>query len=300
MPKIHKPIHGAIYMILAGVAFAGVNALTPHIAQTFQLSSSWIAFYQYLIALVCMAPWLFKNGAKTLFKTDFFWRHFWRVMMAVIGVHFWVRALAIPIPIGQGLALLMVSPLFATLGAVFFLKENVNFKRSIALLTGFIGALIILNPWGEQFSYVMFFPLLAAFFWACHSIMLKNLSDKDSTITMVLYLYILITPFNLLLALSNNLTTFSNLKWQFLTMDSLGLFVLLGVLTALAQYFIAKAYSVADAVYVQPFDYFKLPLNLLLGFIFFGWGIDIYFIIGAGLIVLASVFISRNENKKSY
>ncbi len=293
----HKPLHGAFYMMLAGVAFAGVNTLTPYIAEQLNMRSGWIAFYQYLIALVCMLPWMLRQGLRIILATDHFWKHFWRIVMAVIGIQLWVKALSIPIPIGQGLALLMASPLFATLGAVLYLKEKADTKRSFALILGFLGALIILNPWSEQFSYVMLFPLMAAFFWACHSIMLKDLANKDSTVTMVVYLYLLMSPFNLLLALTDNLSTFSDITIQLPTISTCWLFLVLGVLTALAQYFIAKAYHAADAIFVQPFDYVKLPINVLLGFIFFGWGIDLTFIIGAGLIVGSSFFFTHQESR---
>lgn len=293
----HKPLHGAFFMMLAGLAFAGVNTLTPHLALQLHMSSGWIAFYQYLVALACMLPWMLRQGLRQVLATRYFWRHFWRIVMAVIGIQLWVRALSIPIPIGQGLALLMASPLFATLGAVLYLKERVDTRRSLALILGFIGALIILNPWSERFSYVMLFPLLAAFFWACHSIMLKDLADKDSAITMVAYLYVLVTPFNLLLALTSNLSTLEHLTLQTPSAASAWLFVVLGVLTALAQYFIARAYHAADAVFIQPFDYVKLPINVLLGFIFFGWGIDLVFVIGAGLIVGSSFFITHQESR---
>lgn len=259
------------------------------------MRAGWIAFYQYLIALVCMLPWMLRHGLREVLVTQYFWRHFWRIVMAVIGIQFWVRALSIPIPIGQGLALLMASPLFATLGAVLYLKERADAKRSTALLLGFAGALIILNPWSDRFSWVMLLPLLAAFFWACHSIMLKDLADKDSSITMVAYLYLLVIPFNLLLALTNNLSSLNDLLVQSPTTESMWQFLALGVLTALAQYFIARAYHAADAVFIQPFDYVKLPINVVLGYLVFGWGIDVPFVIGAALIVGASFFITHRE-----
>lgn len=294
-----KRFQGILYIILAGMTFAGVNAITPYISINFGLGSGWIAFYQYLFALICMLPTLIKANLFSLLKTDFFWRHFWRVLLAVIGVHFWVKALTIPIPIGQGLSLLMVSPLFVTLGAVFYLGESISAKRSIALLTGFIGALIILNPWSESFSYVMFFPLLAAFFFACHTVMLKNITDKDSAVTIVLYLYILILPFNLIFALTDNLTQFSTFNWVGLNLASLPLLLLLGILTALGQWCLTKAYSRADATYIQPFDYFKLPINMILGYFIFGWGVGSLFMVGATLIIGASLYLSIADNLTS-
>lgn len=286
---------GVFFIILAGFAFAGVNAITPYISINFGMNSGWIAFYQYLIALIVMLPWLAKSKIILHFQTQFFWRHFWRVMLAVVGVHFWVRALTVPIPIGQGLSLIMLSPFFVILGAVLFLGEKITLKRIIAITVGFVGALIILDPWADSFSYVMFFPLIAAFFWACHTIMLKDITDSDSALTIVLYLYVLILPFNLVLALTENLTSFSTMHVELPNMHTLLFLCALGLLTALGQWSLAKAYSFADASYIQPFDYIKLPVNTLLGFLIFGWGISWPFVIGAAMILLASVYITLND-----
>ncbi|SET36680.1 DMT family transporter [Thorsellia anophelis] len=290
---------GVLFIILAGCVFAAVNAITPYISMTFSLNSGWIAFYQYFFALIAMLPWVVKSNILKHFHTHFFWRHFWRVMLAVVGVHFWVRALTVPIPIGQGLSLLMLSPFFVILGAVIFLKERISSKRFLALLTGFLGALIILNPWAEEFSYVMLFPLLAAFFFACHTIMLKDITDTDGAFTIVLYLYVLILPFNLMLAITDNLTTFNDLHFMIPNLNALFWLGVLGLLTAVGQWSLAKAYSFADASYIQPFDYVKLPINLLLGFLIFGWGISWLFFIGASLILLASIYITFSDKPLS-
>ena len=70
-----------------------------------------------------------------------------------------------------------------------------------------------------------------------------------------------------------------------------------GVLVALAQWFITKAYSTADAAYVQPFDHLKLPFNVLAGFYVFGWVPGGNLWLGAALIIAASLFIAHRESQ---
>ncbi|MFA0350623.1 EamA family transporter, partial [Vibrio sp. 10N.222.55.C6] len=91
--------------------------------------------------------------------------------------------------------------------------------------------------------------------------MVKKLSSQDSPSTMVVYLLLLITPFNILLAAPDWQTPSGGTIWAIL--------IVIGVMTALAQWAIVKAYSVADASFVQPFDHAKLPLNVLAGWIVF-------------------------------
>ena len=287
-------LHGAIWMLLAGIAFAGINVITPLITEHYRITSSWIAFYQYLFALLFMAPFILRLGLKRILYTQHFMTHFWRILVAVIGIQFWVYALAIQFPIGEGVALLMTSPLFASLGAFLFLREQLTAPRVIATILGFIGAIIILAPNQQNFNSAAIYPLLAALFWALHALLMKHLSDKDHPLTMVSYLYILMVPINLFIALTDN---FSHLPDQLFVpgRELLLALLLLGFLTAIAQYSVAKAYSHADVIFIQPFDYFKLPLNTFLGFIIFGWAVTLQFWLGALIMVSSLLAISYFE-----
>ncbi|NMV21770.1 EamA family transporter, partial [Vibrio parahaemolyticus] len=85
----------------------------------------------------------------------------------------------------------------------------------------------------------------------------KKMSVNDPPSTMVVYLLLLITPFNILLAIPTFTMPDTWTIW--------GVLLAAGALTALAQWAIVKAYAVADASFVQPFDHAKLPLNVVAG-----------------------------------
>ena len=253
----HQPVQGASWMLTAGLAFAIVNSIAQYLSINFGLPSTMVALVQYAIALVVILPYLRTLGIRNSLRTEYFGMHVIRVSLAVVGIQLWLWALAYPVPIWQGIALLMTSPLFATIGSGLILKEKVGVARWCATLAGFVGAMIILEPWADDFTWATLLPVGAAFFWACYSLMVKKMSSKDSPSTMVVYLLILITPFNILLALP---------EWQ--VPSDMTMWMLLfgaGVMTALAQWAIVKAYSAADASFVQPFDHAKLPLNVLAG-----------------------------------
>ncbi|GHA57704.1 membrane protein [Photobacterium aphoticum] len=277
-------------MLTAGLAFALVNSLAQYLSMYFHLPSTTVALIQYFIALIAIFPWLRSLGLRNALKTDHFGMHCFRVFLSVIGIQLWLWALAYPVPIWQGIALLMTSPLFATIGSGLLLKEKVGTARWIATLTGFIGAMIILEPWSDEFNWATLLPVGAAFFWASYSLMVKKMSAYDSPTTMVVYLLILITPFNIFLALPDFTMPSAPMTW--------GLLIAAGVLTALAQWAIAKAYAVADASFVQPFDHAKLPLNVLAGWVVFGWAPPGRLWLGAAIIIGSVAFITQWENKK--
>ncbi|WP_185838168.1 DMT family transporter [Vibrio cholerae] len=278
-------------MLTAGLAFAIVNSVAQYASIQFGLPSTTVALVQYAIAIVVILPYLKTLGIRQSLRTQQFGWHLLRVFLAVIGIQLWLWALAYPVPIWQGIALLMTSPLFATIGSGLWLHEKVGMARWVATLIGFIGAMIILEPWADDFNLASLLPVGAAFFWASYSLMVKKLSSHDSPSTMVVYLLLLITPFNVLLALPD---------WQMPNGQAVWLLLIgAGIMTALAHWAIAKAYAVADASFVQPFDHAKLPLNVLAGWLVFGWVPPGRLWLGAAIIVLSVAFITQWETKKS-
>ncbi|QLB18980.1 DMT family transporter [Mannheimia granulomatis] len=293
--KKYQPIKGAIAIITAGVLFACINTLIPKLTSISPIDSSVIALVQYLVAFVFLLPSMSNIGFFSSLKTAHFGQHCFRIFLSAIGIQCWTLALANQLPIWQGIALLMTSPLFVTIGSGLFLKENVDKKRWFATAMGFIGAMIILEPWGDNFNLITLLPLAAAFFWAGYSLMVKKLSYYDSPTTMVAYLFILITPFNLLIALTNlSPSGFSLPSWS-----DFGFLILLGFFTALAQLAVAKAYSIADASYIQPFDFIKLPLNVLAGWLVFHWVPPGKLWLGAAIIIAATIYITHVESQQS-
>jgi drug/metabolite transporter (DMT)-like permease len=290
--SLHSPVQGASWMLTAGLAFAIVNSLAQYVSINYGLPSTTVSLIMYAIALVVILPYLKSLGIRRSLTTSNLKLHVFRVFLSVIGIQLWMWALAYPVPIWQGIALLMTSPLFATIGSGLFLKEKVGAARWGATLTGFVGAMIILEPWADGFSGAALLPVGAAFFWACYSLMVKKLSSDDSPSTMLVYLLLLITPFNILLALPD---------WSMPSEYSVWLILLIaGAMTALAQWGIVKAYSLADASFVQPFDHAKLPLNVLLGWMVFGWVPPGRLWLGAFIIISAVAFITQWERKDQY
>ena len=155
--------------------------------------------------------------------------------------------------------------------------------RWLAVAVGFIGGMVILAPWSDVFSLWALLPIAAAMLWALSSLVTKRLTRSEGADTLTLYLLILLTPINGLLAFGGGFSLGSgNILW---------LVLFAGILTAGAQYALARAYSVADAAYLQPFDHIKLPLNVLLGWLVFGFLPEGTMWLGIALILAASVYL---------
>ena len=281
-------LEAALYMVAAGTVFALINVCVQAVTMQYGMASSSAAFWQYFIAMLCGLPWILRIGLGVL-KTTNPGFHVLRVVMAAIGVQFWVAGLSV-VPIWQGIALIMTSPFFVTLGAGLLLGERVGAARWLATLVGFAGGMIILAPWSDSFTMATLMPVVAALFWAATSLMTKRLTGEESSETITLYMLLLLTPINAALAMtSGGFAIPGNM--------AIGLIVLAGILTMLAQFLIVRAYATADAAYAQPFDHLKLPLNVLAGWIVFGFVPGGNLWLGSLLIVSASLYIAHRESR---
>ncbi|WP_201546778.1 DMT family transporter [Psychrobacter lutiphocae] len=197
----HHPLQGAFWMVAAGAMFAIINTTLQYLGINYGLGSGAAVLFQYGIALILFLPMMRTGAIRSAVSSDFRLLHILRVGFSVIGIQLWTWALAYPVPIWQGIALLMVSPLFATMGSGLLLRESVSGVRWIATLVGFVGALLVLQPWSDEFVWASLLPVAAAFFWASASLLTKFTVSRDSPTTIVFYLLVLMLPFNLLFGL---------------------------------------------------------------------------------------------------
>ncbi|MET0439324.1 MAG: DMT family transporter [Devosia sp.] len=300
---------GAIFMLAASLAFAGSNTLqsvlpTPIEYGGFGMSSTGMAFWQYVIASILALPIILRIGFKNL-RTSHPLAHEIRAFASALGVHVFVYGFASGVPIWQMVTLLATGPLFIILGSTLFLGEKASTARIGAALMGFAGAIIVSGVGADGVTWQTFVPILAAALWATTDILTKYLTQKgESPETLTISLLVLITPNHLAILLL--VTLFS---WVLpagaapgfpLALPSgtgLLLLLLLGALTAAAQYLLSFAYRAADATFLQPFGDLKVPLGAIVGWVVLGQVPSIWFWPGAALIILASLFLYLVEGR---
>ncbi len=290
----NRAMLGALYMVLAGIAFAVINAITFVITASadfgglgFKPQSD--TFWQYAIALAISLPFLWRGGMLS-FKTKQPLPHIVRVLLSAAGLQAFVMAISKGVPIWQVVALTMTAPFFVLIGAKVFLGENVTINRWIASIIGFVGALIVTNPWSEQFNWAWLLPVAAAILWGGASLLTKYLSRTESAESLTTWLLLLLTPINLFWSLG--------VGFEVPTGNILWLLVIGGFLVFLAQYLLTKSYASADANFVQPFDDLKLISNVLIYGLFFGYWPSGMIWLGLAMIMAASIFLLLQESRK--
>ncbi|MHA6298928.1 DMT family transporter [Devosia sp. CAU 1758] len=302
---------GAFFMVIASAVFAGTNVLqsvlpTPAEWGGFGMSSTGMAFWQYLIASILALPLIFRIGISNL-RTPRPLAHEVRAFVSALGVHVFVYGFASGVPIWQMVTLLATGPLFIILGSALFLGERVSPARLVAAIAGFVGAIIVSGVGTDNLGWQALIPITAAALWAGTDVLTKHLTRRgENPETLTISLLVLMTPNHLAIllianALAGVLPVGMAPGFPFALPDGTGLWLLLllGALTAVAQYLLAFAYKVADATYLQPFGDLKVPLSGLVGWIALGQVPSQWFWLGAALIVAASAFIYWVENRSA-
>lgn len=279
---------GAIYMVLAGVAFAIANALTQTVTSGMGFKPQSDAFWQYFIALILSVPFLLRHGAAGL-KTKHPVIHVIRVVLSAFGVQAFVMSLSQGVPIWQVIALVMTSPFFVMIGAWLFLGEKVGIERWLAAVVGFAGAMIILQPSG--FSTASLLPIAAAVLWGAASLLTKLLTEDEPSSAITVWLLLLLSPINAVLSY--------HAGFEIPTGNILWLLLAGGVVILAAQYFLTKSYAAADAAFVQPFDDIKLISNVIVGGLVFQYWPEGQLWIGIVMILAASSFLLWSESGKT-
>ncbi|WIY54011.1 DMT family transporter [Devosia sp. YIM 151766] len=297
-------LSGAFFMLAASLAFAGSNTLQSVLPWQFGMSSTGMAFWQYLIASILALPLILRIGLSNL-RTTHPIAHEIRAFVSALGVHVFVYGFAVGVPIWQMVTLLATGPLFIIIGSVLFLGEKVSAARISAALLGFVGAIIISGGGAEGLSWLTLVPIVAAALWATTDVLTKYLTLRgDRPETLTISLLVLMTPNHLAIllvvnALGGVLPAGLATGFPFALPEGNGLWLLLflGALTAAAQYLLAFAYRDADATYLQPFADVKVLLGGLVAWIALGQEPSVWFWPGALMIVAASAYIFWTENR---
>jgi drug/metabolite transporter (DMT)-like permease len=190
------------------------------------------------------------------------------------------------LPLAELTALAFTKPLFATLGAALVLHEVVRGRRWGAIGIGFVGVLIVLRPGAVTFSPYAGLVLLSAVASAAVVLMVKQMTLRDGSTTIVLYQTLFLTALSLPPALW---------FWRTPSLESLVLVALIGALGTIAWLCFTRAFALADASAVMPYEFLKLPLTAALAYLMFAEVPSVWTWLGGAVIFGASVYIAHRE-----
>ena len=191
--------------------------------------------------------------------------------------------------LAEALTLAFIYPMISTLLSSIVLKEKVGIKRWIAVIIGFIGALIVLRPGFDIIHLASFAGLGTGVAYAFYVIATKKLSNDNAFLTLTfsgLVGAVIISFFVPFVWVDPNYQ-----QWIFM--------IALASFGTLGHFFLILSLKFADASKLAPLGYFEIVTNIIIGYYFFGDFPDFWIWLGLFIIVSSGVYISIRENIKN-
>ncbi len=262
----------------------------------------WILiFSRSVIASLVLTPLIWTLGGTHRLLTPLWPLHLARATLFAVGFSMFYAVYPF-MALAEVSTIFFSAPLITALLAALILGETIGAHRIGALLLGFIGVLIAMNPTGEGFSWVAVLPLGGAATYAMSQIIARQIGDRESTLTAGLYTLgfagLLIVPIGWLVGHLVPITAeTSHLRWEMnaMPLSDLAQLALLGG-TGMAGYMlVTRAYQVANASLVAPFDYTYLPFAVVLAYVLWDEVPGTPTLIGMAMIVASGLYLGWRE-----
>jgi len=294
-----------IILILIGMFIVSfMDATFKYINTSVSLYEAY--FVRTLISFGVIASYLKITNKPIIFTTHYPLLTSVRVILFFFGFSSFYISLTI-MPLATATALFFASPFLITIFAILFLKEEVGMRRWSAVIIGFIGVYIILNPDFNDFDYLSLTPVFCAFCYALSMIIIKKTSDKDDVYSQMFHFYIFAIIISLIIYFFMGDGQYNNFdhpasqfifrKWFSNLEFSLPYMVFIGVIGATGFLCFFTAYRIASPAVVSPFEYSILVWATLNGWIFFDEIPNQRTFVGMILIVCGSIYIFIRENE---
>ena len=209
--------------------------------------------------------------------------------LAEVGAAYFFLTALFNMPLANVTAILQALPLCVTVGAALVFRERVGWQRMAAILTGFIGVMLIVRPGTDGFSLWSIYALIAVLIVTVRDLATRKLSrDVPSmTVTMVTAVVVMMAA-----GLASLTQSWSPVDPTQATLIAGSALFILGAYICSVQ-----VMRIGEVSFIAPFRYTGLVWALFLGLLVFGHWPDPLTLVGAAIIVASGLFTLYRERK---
>lgn len=294
-----SPVEGMALMAACMLVLPVMDAIAKYMAIVEGMSPGQVTFYRFFFQLACTLPVLFLlRGRETLAARRPYMNLLRGVLHGAASLMFFAAVKYMPL--ADVFAIYFVEPFILTALSALFLKERVGWRRWLAIVVGFGGAMIVIQPSYAIFGLTALLPVACAFLFALYMFLNRAIGEADSPMTMQTMSGIGGTLIMGAALLAGTDTGASDLapslpsSWL-----GLGLLVLLGSISGYIHLLIVRAFRLAPLSVLAPFQYFEIIAATVLGYALFGEFPDASKWTGVAIIVGSGLFILWREQKRA-
>ncbi len=271
---------GIWLMIATTLVFAAQDGISRHLADSYSVMMVVMIRFWFFALFVILLASRSPGGLRTASRSAFPWAQMARGLILVAEICVMVLGF-VKLGLIEAHAVFTCYPLLVAALSGPILGEKVGWRRWTAILVGFSGVLIILQPGFAVFSPWALVPLLAAFLFALYGLLTRYVARKDPAPVSFFWTGVVgaiaMTPFGLA-------------TWTWMTPADWGWMAALCCMAVLGHWLLIRAFAVAEASAIQPFAYLQLVFASGIGLVIFDETLRANVALGAGIVVAAGVF----------
>ena len=273
----------AIFLIIISIIFGTLMGTFIKLAQE-ELNVFTTGFLRFFFGFLIITPYILKTKFE-VFSTKNLKIHILRSALNLPAMLLGFAALAM-LPLEKMTAIHFIVPIIVTILAVIFLKEKIYLYRSIALVMGFLGMLIILRPGIIDISIGIYMALISSLIWSVVIILTKKVSKDDSAITILSHQYVYMSLFSFPLVIY---------FWDQPSLKTIIFISCAAMSGTILHIALNHAYKLVDVTMTQPYSFLGLVVSSIIGYFVFSDKPDFYTWLGASVIFCGVLLISYRE-----
>ncbi|WP_313666165.1 DMT family transporter [Shinella sp.] len=290
-------MQGVALMAIAMLLLPCMDAIAKYMANFAGMSPGQVTFYRFFFQLVCTVPLIFTAAGAATLHPKRPWLNLLRG--AIHGAASLLFFAAVKyMPLADVFAIYFVEPFILTAMSAAFLGDKVGWRRWLAIIVGFGGALIVIQPSFVLFGWTALLPVGCAFLYSIYLFMNRAIGDADSPLTMQTIAGFGGTLFMGAALMIGNNAGIADFELSLPpSLFTLILLLILGALSGYAHMLVVRAFRMAPLSLLAPFQYFEIISATVLGYAIFGdfptpskW-------LGIAIIVASGLFIIWREQK---
>ena len=282
-------MRGSIWMVAAMFGFAVEDMLLKSVAKSLPVGQILMIFGTLgMLGFVGLTKW---RGERVFHPAIASRVIFVKSLFEVMGRLFFTLSLALT-SLSATSAILQATPLVVVAGAALIFGEKVGWRRWSAILIGFLGVLVILQPGMEGFSPLSLLAVLGMIGFAGRDLATRAAPKVLSNVQLGIYGFAMMVPTGAALLLW---TGGAAMPSAF----DMGLLVLASAVGVAAYYGLTQAMRMGDVSVITPFRYTRLVFALILGALVFAERPAAHTLIGSAIIVAAGIYTLLRARKKA-